>query len=102
MGLISRAVWSYGRGWARAINKYGKNKNTPILNEEMYFALQEKRQKKIQLKIERKMQKKFEKEERILDKARDILKSRNQTIPGLNEKIVDKNGKSRTTKLFRA
>ena len=59
MGILSRAVWSYGRGWARAINKHGKRKSKPIGNEEIYFDLQEKRKKKMQLKLEKNYKRKL-------------------------------------------
>ncbi|NDA91264.1 MAG: hypothetical protein EBY20_10290 [Alphaproteobacteria bacterium] len=58
-GILSRAAWSYGRGWARAINKHGKKKSKPIGNDEIYYALQEKRKMKMQLKLEKNYKRKL-------------------------------------------
>ena len=100
MGILSRAVWSYGRSWTRAINKHGKI-NSPKPSKEFQSLLKAKHEKDLeeirQKKLQKKLQKKIDKENRILDKAREIMESRDPSSAGLAaENSIKK------SKIFRA
>jgi hypothetical protein len=101
MGLFTRAVWSIGRGAVRSVNKANK-KNGPIWNDEINAAIEANREKKLNSKLEKKNQKKIEKENRILEKAIKIVESRDPNIPESTKESSLKNGKNRTTKIFKA
>jgi len=93
MGFISRATWSYGRAWSRAIKRHGRSSNEPILNDKFLNFLQSKSDKHGDKKLEKRIQK----EQKILDMASEIQDRRDKLASGLPGDI----GENKTRRVFR-